>query len=161
MNDTDAATPPGPPPSPPPGPPLGPAALVTRGAARLLGDLGYTTITEFELANGRRADIMALGRGGDFVIVEVKSGLPDFRADTKWTEYREYSDQFFFAVDERFDRQMLPDDVGVMVADGYGGAILTPAPEHKLAGGRRKALTLRYARAAAARLGRLSETSST
>jgi len=142
------------------GPLLGPAALITRGVARLLSDLGYVTLAEFELPGGRRADLMALGRSGDFVIVEVKSGLADYRSDTKWTEYRDDCDQFFFAVDERFDRTMLPTDVGVMVADGYGGAILVPAPEHKLTGPRRKALTLRYARTAAARLKRLQETSS-
>ena len=47
---------------------------------------------------------------------------------------------------------MLPEDTGLIVADRYGGEILRPAPEHKLAGARRKAMTLRLVRTAALRL---------
>ena len=60
---------------------------VTRGAARLLVDLGYAPLAEVTLPNGRRADLMALGPKGDIVIVEVKSGLDDYRVDRKWGEY--------------------------------------------------------------------------
>jgi hypothetical protein len=60
---------------------------VTRGAARLLIDLGYAPLAEVTLPNGRRADLMALGPKGDILIVEVKSGLEDFRVDRKWGEY--------------------------------------------------------------------------
>jgi hypothetical protein len=35
---------------------------VTRGAARLLADMGYPPLLEVCLPNGRRADVMALGR---------------------------------------------------------------------------------------------------
>ena len=50
---------------------------VTRGAARLLVDLGYAPLAEVTLPNGRRADLMALGPKGDVLIVEdiVDSGL--------------------------------------------------------------------------------------
>ncbi len=61
-------------------------ASVTRGAARLLVALGYAPLTEVTLPNGRRADLMALGRKGEIFIVEVKSGLDDFRYDQKWHE---------------------------------------------------------------------------
>jgi hypothetical protein len=47
---------------------------VTRGAARLLADLGYTPLAEVCLPNGRRADLMALSARGEFMIIEVKSG---------------------------------------------------------------------------------------
>lgn len=130
------------------------ALAITRGAARLCADLGYVVLTEFELPDGRRADVMALGRAGDLLIVEVKSGLADFRSDSKWTEYRNYCDRLCFAVDERFPRDVLPDDAGLIIADGFGGALVRAAPEHRLAAARRKALTLRFARAAAARLER-------
>jgi len=45
--------------------------------------------------------------------------------------------------------------VGIMVADRYGAAIVAPSPEFRMAPARRKALTLRFARAAAGRLMRL------
>ena len=72
--------------------------LLARGVARALAQRGYATLTEVSLANGRRADVMGLGRGGELVIVEVKSSLQDFRSDAKWREYREFCDRFYFAV---------------------------------------------------------------
>jgi hypothetical protein len=127
---------------------------VTRGTMRLLGDLGYAVLAEFDLPSGRRADLLGLGHDGALVIVEVKSCVADFRADLKWPEYRDYADQLYFAVDERFPQDLLPEDVGLIVADGFGGAIIRPAPAHKLPPARRKALTLRAARLAAWRLER-------
>jgi len=41
---------------------------VTRGAARLMLDLGYAPLLEVGLPNGRRADVMAIGRRGDIVL---------------------------------------------------------------------------------------------
>ena len=125
--------------------------LVTRGAARLMAQLGYAPLLEATLPNGRRADVMALGSRGDLVIVEVKSSLEDFRADQKWREYQPYCDAFYFAVAPEFPRAVLPDGPGLIVADGFGGAILTEAPTTPLAGARRKALTLTFARLAALR----------
>ena len=71
---------------------------VTRGAARLLVALDYAPLGEVCLPNGRRADLMALGPKGEIFIVEVKSGVDDFRVDLKWPEYRPYCDAFAFAV---------------------------------------------------------------
>lgn len=125
---------------------------VTRGAVRLLRALGYAALTEVALPNGRRADVMALGPKGEFAIVEVKSSLEDFRADGKWPEYLPFCDAFFFAVDPEFPREVLPDEPGLICADGYGGAVLRPAPDLPLAPARRKALTLSFARLAAQRV---------
>ena len=128
-------------------------ATVTRGAARLLTALGYAPLAEVTLPNGRRADLMALGPRGEIFIVEVKSGIEDFRVDVKWPEYRPYCDAFAFAVAPEFPREILPDEPGLIVADGFGGAILREAPVELLAGARRKALTLAFARLAALRAG--------
>ena len=128
-------------------------ATVTRGAARLLSALGYAPLAEVTLPNGRRADLMALGPRGEIFIVEVKSGLEDFRVDVKWPEYRPYCDAFAFAVAPEFPRDILPEEPGLIVADGFGGAILREAPVTALAGARRKALTLAFARLAALRAG--------
>ena len=111
-------------------------------------------IYELTLPNGRRADVAAIGKAGDFVFVEIKSGLPDFRADSKWEDYLEFTDRFYFAVAADFPRAVLPDDVGVMVADSYGGAIIREAPRSSLPTARRKAMTQRFARLAAERLAR-------
>jgi len=126
-------------------------ASVTRGAARLLAALGYAPLAEVTLPNGRRADLMALGRKGEIFIVEVKSGVEDFRADQKWREYLPYCDAFAFAVAPEFPRAVLPPEPGLIVADGFGGAMLREAPAAPLAGARRKALTLAFARLAALR----------
>ena len=124
---------------------------VTRGAARLLIALGWAPVAEMPLPNGRRADLMALGPKGELAIVEVKSSLEDYRCDLKWGEYAPYCDAFYFAVAPEFPREIFPDGPGLIVADGFGGAILTPAPVTPLAPARRKALTLSFARRAAIR----------
>jgi hypothetical protein len=124
---------------------------VTRGAARLFIALGYAPLLEVSLPNGRRADIMALGPRGEIAIAEVKSGLEDFRTDRKWGEYAPYCETFYFAVAPHFPRQILPEGPGLIVADGFGGAVLTEAPVVPLAAARRKALTLAFARLAAMR----------
>ncbi|THD61774.1 DNA repair putative endonuclease MmcB [Phenylobacterium sp.] len=126
-------------------------AAVTRGAGRLLTALGYAPLAEVTLPNGRRADLMALGRRGEIFIVEVKSSLEDFRTDQKWQEYRPYCDAFAFAVGPEFPREILPQEPGLIVADGFGGAVLREAQAVPLAGARRKALTLAFARLAAMR----------
>jgi len=115
---------------------------VTRGAAPLL---------EVCLPNGRRADVMAIGRKGDIVICEVKSGVEDYRVDRKWHEYGPFCDAFFFAVAPEFPQDILPDEPGLIVADGFGGAVVRDAPVISLAPARRKALTLAFARLGAMR----------
>ncbi|HLJ19239.1 MAG TPA: MmcB family DNA repair protein, partial [Stellaceae bacterium] len=102
--------------------------LLARGVGRALAQRGFATLTEVSLANGRRADVMGLGRAGELVIVEVKSSLQDFRSDAKWPEYREFCDRFYFAVAEGFPRGEIPGDCGLIVADGFGGAVLREAP---------------------------------
>ena len=124
---------------------------VTRGAGRLLAALGYAPLLEVTLPNGRRADIMALGPRGEIAIAEVKSGLDDFRTDRKWGEYLPYCDAFYFAVAPEFPREILPETPGLIVADGFGGAVLRDAPVSALAGARRKALTIAFGRLAALR----------
>jgi hypothetical protein len=124
---------------------------VTRGAARLFADLGWAPLLEVGLPNGRRADVMALGPKGQIAICEVKSGIEDFRTDRKWGEYLEYCDHYYFAVAPEFPREILPEGPGLIVADGFGGAVLSEPPVAPLAGARRKALTLAFARLAALR----------
>lgn len=127
------------------------ARLLMRGTARLLLDLGITAIAEFTLPCGRRADLAGLGPKGEMVIVEVKSGVQDFRTDEKWPDYFAWCDRFYFAVSDRFPAEMLPEQTGLIIADGFGGAVVRESPVAKLAPARRKALTLKFARNAAQR----------
>lgn len=124
---------------------------VTRGAARLLVDMGYAPLLEVGLPNGRRADVMALGPRGDIVICEVKSGVEDYRCDQKWRDYGPFCDAFYFAVAPEFPHDLIGDDCGLIVADGFGGAVVREATAIPLAPARRKALTLAFARLGAMR----------
>jgi hypothetical protein len=127
---------------------------VTRGAARLLADMGFAPLLEVCLPNGRRADVMALGRKGEIVICEVKSGIEDYRVDRKWPEYAPFCDAFYFAVAPEFPEDILPGEPGLIVADTFGGALVRAAPVTPLAPPRRKALTLAFGRLAALRTAR-------
>jgi hypothetical protein len=109
------------------------------------------------LPNGRRADILALAPDGCFVVLEVKSGPRDFLADAKWPDYREFCDRLFFAVDLEFPRELLPEDTGLVVADGLDAELLRDAPSHPLAPARRRALLHRFAAQAAHRLAALAD----
>lgn len=127
MNAPDEAAALPAPPEAPTGAPLGATAEITRGAGRLLGDLGYDWLPEFRLATGRRVDLMGLDRRGAFVIIEVKSSLADFRADGKWRDYLDWCDTFYFAVAADFPAGVLPAAHGLIVADGFGAAIVREA----------------------------------
>ncbi len=128
------------------------AGAIQRGVRRLYAGYGAVSVTEFTLASGRRADVVVLRGDGTIDIVEIKSSLGDFRADGKWPDYREFCDRLLFAVDAAFPADILPADVGLIVADAYGAALVREPPVTGLAPARRKALTLRFAQAAAARL---------
>ena len=134
------------------------AALdIRRGVARLLHAHQMATVAEVSLANGRRADLVAVTSGGEIWIVEIKSCMEDFRADHKWPEYRAFCDRLYFAVAPAFPRDILPADTGLIVADRYGGEVVRGAPGHRLTGARRKALTLRLVHTAAMRLQEASD----
>jgi hypothetical protein len=134
--------------------PLDTAALLARGIGRALEQLGYASLVEFPLASGRRADIIGLGRTGELIIVEIKTSFADFRADRKWVSYKDYADRLYFAVPREFPSHLIPEDCGLIVADGFGAAILRHGRLTPLAPGRRRAVTLRFGLTAAARLRR-------
>jgi hypothetical protein len=140
--------------------PAGRAAEIVRGAQRMLAELGLASLTEVTLANGRRADVMAVGPKGEVIIVEVKSCLQDFATDQKWPEYAPYCDRFYFAIDCDFPKERIPATCGMMVCDGFGGAILRDCDVQLLNAARRKAVTLSFARLAASRLMRTGEAGS-
>jgi len=125
---------------------------IRRATARLCRDLGWAALHEVVLPDGRRADLLALRPDGGLVIVEVKSCLADYRADAKWQEYRAHCDALFFAVDPDFPAHVLPEGPGRIVACEHGAEIFRDPEPHPLNPARRRALLLRFAHLAAARL---------
>jgi hypothetical protein len=116
-----------------------------------------TCVAELPLASGRRADLVALGGDGEIWIVEIKSSVEDFRVDHKWPDYRMHCDRLFFATAAHVPLEIFPGDAGLILADGYGAALVREAPEHRLHASTRKSMTLAFARAAALRLQALAD----
>ena len=133
------------------------ASDLARGVSRMLGHHGFACLTEFTLRSGRRVDVIGLDPKGRITIVEIKSSPEDFRSDQKWPEYLDYCDSYFFAVAEDFPKDILPQDVGLIVADAYSAAILRDSPPFSLNGSRRKTLVLQFAQVAGRRLAALSD----
>ncbi len=113
---------------------------------------GHSVVTELSLANGRRADVVALSGAGDVVIVEIKSCLLDYQSDGKWQDYLPFCDRLYFAVAADFPREIIPPSVGLILADRYGAELVREPLEERLSAARRKAMMLAFARAAALRL---------
>lgn len=128
------------------------ALAIQRGVGRLFRRQDFAMVTELPLATGRRADVVAVSPAGEIWIVEIKSSIEDFRVDAKWPDYRLSCDRLLFATHDGVPLEIFPEDAGLILADGYGAEIMRHAPEHRLAGSTRKAMLLRFARAAANRL---------
>jgi hypothetical protein len=114
--------------------------------------LGLSVVTELSLANGRRADVVALSGGGDVLIVEIKSCLLDYQSDGKWQDYLPFCDRLYFAVAADFPHEIIPASAGLILADRYGAELVREPVEERLTAARRKAMMLCFARAAALRL---------
>jgi len=128
------------------------AAALQRGVCRALRTRGHSVVTELPLANGRRADVVALSGAGDVAIVEIKSCLLDYQSDAKWQDYLPFCDRLYFAVSSDFPREIIPPSAGLIIADRYGAELLREPIEGRLPAARRKAMMLCFARAAALRL---------
>lgn len=127
---------------------------VARGIGRLFARNDIWCLSEVSLKNGRRADLMGIDAKGLVIIVEIKVARGDLLGDTKWPDYLDYCDRFYWGVPPVLDRSPLdsdayqPQDCGVIVADGYDGEIVRPAPLTKLAPARRKVQVEHLARLA-------------
>ncbi|WP_043871856.1 MmcB family DNA repair protein [Celeribacter indicus] len=129
-----------------------PGQLLARGVCRHLRELDFVCVEELVPARGLRVDVMALGPKGEIWIVECKSSRADFMADGKWQNYLGFCDRYFWAVDQAFPLELLPEETGLILADSYGAEILRIPEEDKLAPARRKVMHMKFARHAASRL---------
>ena len=130
---------------------------IRRAATALCLHHAWVALHEMPLPNGRRADLLALRPDGGFVCIEVKSGVRDFLADDKWPDYRAFCDSLYFAVDASFPLDLLPGEVGIIVACDREAAMVRAAPAHPLPAARRRGLLQRFATIAATRLGALED----
>jgi hypothetical protein len=128
------------------------AIEIMRGVTRALTEADQAVLTELPLANGRRADLVAVDRAGLISVVEVKSCRADYLADRKWPDYLAYCDRFYFAVASDFPVDLLPEAEGLILADRFAGEIVREAALRRLTASRRKAMLLRFARTSATRL---------
>ena len=133
------------------------ALMVARGVRRMLRLHGFSSVTELPLLSGRRADVVALHAKGTVHIIEIKSSVADFRADTKWRDYRLHCDRLYFAIPETVPPEIIPIDAGLIIADAYGAHILREAPTHAMLPATRRAVLLRFALAAADRMHGLTD----
>lgn len=130
------------------------AAEVARGIGRLFARNGIWCLAEVTLKNARRADLMGIDGKGLIVIVEIKVARGDLLGDSKWPDYLDYCDRFYWGVPPGLDRTPLesaayqPEASGVIVADGYDAEIIRHAPLTRLNAARRKAQVERLARLA-------------
>ncbi len=129
-----------------------PGQLLARGVSRHLVSLGLVTVEEFVPTRGLRVDVMALGPKGELWVVECKSSRADYMSDGKWQGYLEWCDRFFWAVDQDFPTDLLPEGTGLIIADSYDAEVIRMAPEDKLPGARRKVMIQKFATHAARRL---------
>lgn len=140
------------------------AALgVARGIARLFARNDIWCIPEMPLRNGRRADLMGIDARGRIVLVEIKVSRADLLGDSKWPDYLDYCDRYYWGLPPSLDRSPLetetfrPETCGVIVADGYDAEIVRPAASLPLAAARRKTEVERLARAAMRRMTGLAD----
>ena len=133
------------------------AGEVARGVTRLFCRQDLFAICEVPLPNGPRADMMAIDSKGGLTIVEIKVAKLDLLGDSKWTDYLDYCDRFFWAVPPHLasicdGERFMPTEAGLIVADRYDAVLIREAVNRPLAAARRKAELLRFARRAARRL---------
>ena len=134
------------------------AGAVARGIGRLFARNDIWCLAEMPLrprhGTARRADLMGIDGKGRVVIVEIKVSRADLIGDGKWPDYLEHCDCFYWGLPPTLDRAcleeagFLPDCCGVIVADGYDGEIVRPAPARTMAAARRKGEVERLARVA-------------
>ena len=130
------------------------AQAVARGICRLFARNDIWCLPEMPLRSNRRADLMGIDAKGQVVIVEIKVSRADLLGDSKWTDYLDHCDRFYWGLAPDLDRacmetdSFLPQRCGLIVADGYDAEILRPAPTIALNAARRKAEVERLARTA-------------
>ena len=125
---------------------------ITDAIARAYYGQGDGVLREFRLRNRRRVDLVILNDKGWITIIEIKSSPEDFRSDSKWDEYIDWADQFYFGVAHNFPIDILPKEHGIITTDGFDVYQAQPSPCHKLNGSRRNTLIHKMAKVSMRRI---------
>jgi hypothetical protein len=138
------------------------AADIVRGSCRLLWLQGWSARWPSASVTSASADLMAVSRTGELLIVEIKVSAADLKGDRKWHHYQGYADRFAWAVPPalagRLDEARYgPEACGLIIADRHEAIWMREAGAAPLAAARRKAVLLSFARMAAERMMRLSD----
>ena len=96
------------------------ALSVARGTRRLLRRLNFRPSPNCRSSQDGAPISSRSQPTRKIIIVEIKSSVADFRADTKWREYRAHCDRFYFAIPESVPVDIMPEDAGLILADAYG-----------------------------------------
>ena len=127
---------------------------ITDAIARSYYGQGDGVLREFKLRIKRRVDLITINDNGWITIIEIKSSPEDFRSDSKWGQYIEWADQFYFGVAHNFPIDILPEEHGIITTDGFDIYQAQPSPVHKLNGLRRNNLMRKMAKASMRRIER-------
>ena len=125
---------------------------ITDVIARAYYGQGDGVLREFRLRNRRRVDLVILNDKGWITIIEIKSSPEDFRSDSKWDEYIDWADQFYFGVAHNFPIDILPKEHGIITTDGFDVYQAQPSPFRKLNGSRRSSLIHKMAKVSMRRI---------
>jgi hypothetical protein len=118
---------------------------------------GYSCFLELGLNSwGKlRGDVLAINLRGHIVIVEVKSSKADYVADTKWTTYLPYCNQFYFVltpavftvIKADILSKVKPLGAGILILDPHTGYLkcVLPAKNKLMKKKAKRLLTLRMA----------------
>lgn len=134
------------------------ATDVARGLTRLFHRQSLTILCEVPLPNGRRADMVAIDGRGQISIVEIKVARADLLGDSKWPDYLDWCDRFYWALSPALDPGLIagpdwqPDRCGLIIADRYDAVVLREATRCDLAASRRRSELLRIGRLAMRRM---------
>ena len=90
-------------------------------------------LPELTLGNGRRADLMALGRDGASPWSRSSPAAPTSSPTASGRTISAFCDRFYFAVGPDFPLDLLPADEGLILADRFAGQIVRPARPRALA----------------------------
>ena len=103
------------------------ALMIARGVRRLLRARGFSSVTELALTDGRRADIAAVNRDGEVLIVEVKSS-PRISAPIASGATMPLAATGCISPSRSERRlELMPLEAGLIVADPYGAEIVREA----------------------------------
>ncbi len=79
---------------------------------------GMQPIREYQLPNGRRLDVAAIGKYGRLLGVEIKTTESDFNRDRKWADVMSQCFIFYFAVPLGFNVQIIHPGIRLFLCEG-------------------------------------------